>query len=671
MGLVEQLAGFSTEVAAAKAPLRPLLSTRNPYLWTADHDQAFEAVKLALVSPPVLVHFDPGRETTIQVDASRKNGMGYALLQRHGDSWRLVDANSRWGTDTESRYAIVELELAAVEWAIRKCRLYLSGLHNFTLMVDHQALVAILDKYTVDAIDNPKIQRLKERLSPYSFTTVWRRGKDHAIPDALSRAPVNDPAADDECIGTELAFSVRHVVIQSVNAIIEPEDDAVSRSHLPDNLLDDLRTGAAADPHYLDLIAAVESGFPKNRALTPTHIRQFWSIRDQLSTDGGLVLYGSRIVIPLASRRKILTKLHAAHQGIVRTKRRAQQTVYWPGITNDVTMLVERCATCQERLASQGQEPLLADPKPTYVFEDVSVDLFQHGSLHVLVYADRLSGWPVVHQWKHEPTAREVMQAVISNFVELGVPMRLRSDNGPQFDAGIFQAALQRWEVAWGNSTPHYPQSNGHAEAAVKAVKELVLKLAPSGDLSSEEFLAGLLEFRNTPHETGLSPAQIVFGHQLRSIVPAHRSSYASQWKEVMAARERQAEANAAKKIHFDSRTRPLCPLPVGAPVRVQDNKTKLWSHIGVIVAVGRYRSYRVKFASGSVLWRNRRFLRLMVPSTAEEEGGTEPESTETSDQHAAATMDRPEDGRQPAAAIPPAPRRSARQRKPRVMFSV
>jgi hypothetical protein len=186
MGLVEQLAGFSTEVAAAKSPLRPLLSTRNPFIWTEDHDQAFVAVKLALISPPVLVHFDPMQETVIQVDASRKHGMGYALLQRHGDSWKLVDANSRLCSDTESRYAVVELELAVVEWAIRKCRLYLSGLPNFTLMVDHQALVAILDRYTLDAIDNPKIQRLTERLSPYSFTTVWRKGKDLAIPDALS-----------------------------------------------------------------------------------------------------------------------------------------------------------------------------------------------------------------------------------------------------------------------------------------------------------------------------------------------------------------------------------------------------------------------------------------------------------------------------------------------------
>jgi hypothetical protein len=51
-------------------------------------------------------------------------------------------------------------------------------------------------------------------------------------------------------------------------------------------------------------------------------------------------------------------------------------------------MLVERCATFQERLASQGQEPLMADPLPTYVFEDVSADLFQHESLHVLVYVN-------------------------------------------------------------------------------------------------------------------------------------------------------------------------------------------------------------------------------------------------------------------------------------------
>jgi hypothetical protein len=36
-------------------------------------------------------------------------------------------------------------------------------------MVDHQALVAILDNYTLDAIDNPKIQRFKERFSVFVY----------------------------------------------------------------------------------------------------------------------------------------------------------------------------------------------------------------------------------------------------------------------------------------------------------------------------------------------------------------------------------------------------------------------------------------------------------------------------------------------------------------------
>lgn len=99
-------------------------------------------------------------------------GMGYALLQLHGSTWKLVDVNLRWCTKTEFQYAIVELELTAVEWAMRKCRLYLLGLQGFQLVVDHQALVTILDKYTLDAVKNPKLQRLKERLSPFVFTPV-------------------------------------------------------------------------------------------------------------------------------------------------------------------------------------------------------------------------------------------------------------------------------------------------------------------------------------------------------------------------------------------------------------------------------------------------------------------------------------------------------------------
>ncbi|XP_032796135.2 uncharacterized protein K02A2.6-like [Daphnia magna] len=481
MGLVEQLAGFSTDVAAAKGPLRPLLSSRNPYVWTPDQESAFVAVKAALTAPPILAHFNPELDTALQVDAPRKNGMGYALLQRHNEVWKLVDANSRWCTDTETRYAIVELELAAVEWAMRKCKLYLLGLPTFTLMIDHQALVTILDRYTLDAVENPKLQRLKERLTPFVFTTVWRKGRDHAIPDALSRAPVNDPGPEVEAANDDVQAFARTMTLRRVAAITakSSDDDDQSEPSLDspsvrrDMVIDSLREVAAADAAYWELIAAVESGFSARRDRTAPSVRQYWTIRQELSVDDGLVLFGKRIVIPQRSRRDILAKLHVAHQGIVRMKRRARQTIYWPGLNNDIISMVERCQACQERLPSQQREPLLRDVLPERVFEEVTADLFESGRLHVLVYTDRLSGWPVIHRWHHAPTARELIQAVTGNFVDLGVPTRFRSDGGPQFAANAFQNALRNWGVEWQNSSPYYAQSNGHAEAAVDAMKRL------------------------------------------------------------------------------------------------------------------------------------------------------------------------------------------------------
>lgn len=647
------------------------------------------------MAQPILAHFDPTLETSLQVDASRKNGMGFALLQLHGSTWKLVDANSRWCTDTESRYAIVELELAAVEWAMRKCRLYLLGLHNFQLVVDHQALVTILDKYTLDAVENPKLQRLKERLSPFVFTTVWRKGRAHSIPDALSRAPVHDPGPDDEATNSDIQSFARRVVIGQIHTMQSASDDDVvaevtaEQPHLPDPLLDELRAAAASDPEYAALMTAVANGFSVPRHHTAQHIRQYWSIREELSVDDGLVLFGRRIIIPRSARKDVLLKLHAAHQGIVRMKRRARQTVFWPGITNEITLAVEKCQACQERLPRQPQEPLLRDPLPSRVFEDVSADLFQVGSLHFLVYADRLSGWPVVHQWRHDPSAREVTQAVIENFVDLGVPVRMRSDNGPQFHAHSFQTKLRQWGVVWGSSTPNYPQSNGHAEAAVAAMKDLVTKISPRGDLTSDEFASGMLEFRNTPRENGLSPAEMVFGHPLRSIVPAHRTSYATRRQAVMEGRDRQAELDAAVKFKYDEHARPLAPLPLGTHVRVRDPPSKLWDKVGVVVSIGRYRSYRIKFESGSVLWRNRRLLRPMVaiPDAGEPSPEADVQNTDGESGDERSSVDHPTAaGAADGGSVPsPTPtdtedanvpntqplRRSQRVRKRRVMFDV
>jgi len=649
MGLVEQLAQFTPHISAAATPLRPLLKPSNDFIWTSDHDAAFNEVKSALVSPPVLSQFDPSLETVLQTDASKLNGIGYALLQKHGEQWKLVECGSRFLTDTESRYSVPEIELRGVEWSMKKCRLYLLGLPKFKLITDHQALVTILDRHTLDAVEQPRLQRMKERLSPYVFETVWRKGAEHAVPDALSRAPISDPSPEDVEVDNETSTWIRRTVRVCATELNDAEESAAD--HLSDPVLEQLRSVAEDDLDYQALLTAVTDGFPSQRSDAHPFVKQFWAVRHDLSAEDGLVLFENRLVIPSAARRDVLNKLHASHQGIERTKRRARHSVYWPAINTDIANTVAACSSCQERLPSQQRESLKSDPAPSRVFEDVSADLFLLHGKYYLVYSDRLSGWPIIDSWTRCPNSQDLIRVVARSFVALGVPVRFRSDGGTQFDSKEFKTFLEKWGVRLGLSTPHYAQSNGHAEAAVKAMKTLIAKSTKNGNLDEESFQHGLLEWRNTPRSDGRSPAQFLFGHNLRSLVPTHRSSFAPEWQSASNLCDQKAAADSSKiTTDYNEHARDLPPLTIGTTVRVQDHVSKLWDKVGIIVSVGRHRDYRVKFPSGGVLWRNRRFLRPTVAEVAVPTDVPVPAV----------------DARNPAPSSPPPLRRGQRTRKPR-----
>lgn len=69
-------------VAGFIAPLRPLLSTKNEFMWTTEHDQAMTKVKESLTEAPVLAFFDVAKPTRVCTDASRQ-GLGFIMQQQH------------------------------------------------------------------------------------------------------------------------------------------------------------------------------------------------------------------------------------------------------------------------------------------------------------------------------------------------------------------------------------------------------------------------------------------------------------------------------------------------------------------------------------------------------------------------------------------------------------
>ena len=78
-GLVNQLAACTDKIANLLAPLRPLLSTKNEYVWLLDHDQALSQAKQQLVRTPILAFFDLNQLTRLCTDASH-TGIGFILI---------------------------------------------------------------------------------------------------------------------------------------------------------------------------------------------------------------------------------------------------------------------------------------------------------------------------------------------------------------------------------------------------------------------------------------------------------------------------------------------------------------------------------------------------------------------------------------------------------------
>jgi len=596
MGLVNQLGSFSSEISSVAYPLRGLLKKKNEFVWLDSHQKAFDSVKKCLSQPPVLANFDPKKDTRLETDASRLNGLGFMLLQNHNGQWKLILCGSRFLADVETRYSMIELEALAIKYAVRKCHLYLYGLRTFDVITDHRPLLPIFNSYHLSQVENAKIQGIKAGLqSQYQFVLKWRAGKDHVLADCLSRAPVDDPGEDDEVLGAPMATVIGCVYDELHQAQIDLK-------------IEELRLIAKDDSEYQSLIKEILRDFQKLKNAKP-FVKQFQAMAHELSVDKGLVFYGDRILIPYAKRKEVLSSLHAAHQGITRTKQRARLSVYWPGINHEITQMIEKCEACQSHLGSQIKETRMENVVPTRPFECMSADLFSLNGHSFLICADRYSGYVYVKEFRRDPNAKQVISAFLEMWQHSGYPVQLRTDNGPQFNSNIFRKFCEKKGVRWNPSTPHFPSSNGHAEVNVKKVKGMISKLGC--DTEDEKFTDAILELHNTPNENGFSPNQIVFGCNVRSMVP-YLANFTKKWRDMAEEIDsKKAKLTQKAEKYYNRSARDLRPLKIGIKVRIQNMVTKRWDRVGEIVAIGKNRDYNIKMPSGRIWWRNRKFLRM------------------------------------------------------------
>ena len=232
----------------------------------------------------------------------------------------------------------------------------------------------------------------------------------------------------------------------------------------------------------------------------------------------------------------------------------------------------------------------------------VGADLCDHSGQILLVISDYYSNFIEVEHL-NKATTSTVSKALKSMFARYGVPDVLISDNGPQFASEEFAGLAQKWGFEHITSSPHYPQSNGKAENAVKTVKRL---FSNCKERNCSEFMA-LLDWRNTPTEgLGSSPAQRLLGRRCRTLLPTHwkllTPGYPTEGsaKKINHQKERQ-------RYYYDLHTKPLNLLVPGDSIRMRLPGEKRWSP-GVCAGLVNPRSYEVKVGDRTFV-RNRQHL--------------------------------------------------------------
>ena len=401
-----------------------------------------------------------------------------------------------------------------------KWRLFLAGLPTFSIFTDHKPLIPILNSKQLDEIENPRLQRLRMKILEYTFVAAWMKGKDNEGPDALSRAPVSQPMPDDELGEDQDAASINSLIMNSIRSV-----DVNLR-------LDAVRSAVDVDSEAQLLLETVRTGFPDAKDQLQTALHQYRPLRDKLSIDDGLVLYGCGLVIPASMRKDALTMLHASHQGKERTKQSARQIVYWPGLDNDIVNITRNCQPCQRELPPQPKEPFTYYDKASRPFQQLSMDFATHAGRQIRVVVDHFSSWTWVFIMA-TANSQLLIGALRDVFCMSGTPDLIWSDNGPQFSSDRFKRFCKEWSISHRTSSPHYALSNGRAEAAVKSMNKLIRRCwnFSTGQLDKDQWTRGILQYRNTPTKYGPSPAQLLFGQPVQDMVPANHRAFLPKYQ--------------------------------------------------------------------------------------------------------------------------------------------
>lgn len=471
-------------------------------------------------------------------------GLGGVLVQinSEGDP-RIIAYGHKTLTDCERRYCQTEKEALALVWAVEHFHIFLYG-KKFDLITDHKPLEVIFGTKSKPCA---RIERWVMRLQSYDYKVVYQSGKSN-IADSLSRL---SKGAEKSLI----QLNDDHIC--QIVDLARPR--AVSLKEIIDSSMDDQE------------ILNVKEGLYHN--IWHDDVKLYKIFQNELCFHEGILLRGTRIVIPSPLRKRVLDAAHEGHPGIVSMKSRLRTKVWWPRCDKDAENIVKACKGCTLVSAPGPPNRMKRRELPEGPWIDIAIDLM--GPLpsgdHLFVVVDYYS------RYKEVKICRTITSTVIvaklkEIFSRLGNPISITADNGRQFISEEFKSFLAERNITLFNTVPYWPQQNGEVERQNRDIlKRLKISVAENKDWK-ESLLDYLNMYNSTPHSvTGRTPSELFFNRKFRDKLPMvsdtiERISQGMEVKDTDQERKEKGKENGDRKRKAEE-----CDLTPGDKVYIKN----------------------------------------------------------------------------------------------------
>lgn len=473
LGMINFYRRFIPEAAEIQAPLNECLNGpeargKKSIQWTPAREQAFEASKRALAEAAQLAHPDSSLPLALFTDASDFS-IGAALQQRTERGWQPLAFFTRKLTVAQRKYSAFDRELLAIYKAIRYYRHMLEG-RAFTVFTDQKPLTFAFCQKPEKC--SPRQFRYLDFIGQFTTDIRHVSGKDNIVADALSRVE-----AITECINfNNLAQA------QSID--------------------EELRSFLAKD-----------TGLKLKRILLPG--TETWLYCDVSSNI-------ARPFVTQQYRKQVFESLHGmSHPGARATMKFVEQRFVWPSMKSDCKKWTRECISCQRNKihrhvhAPPGKYDLVSTR-----FEHLNIDIvgplpWSQGYRYILTCIDRFTRWPEAFPLENI-TADTVAKALYSGWIaRYGVPLRISTDQGRQFESGLFKTLAKLLGTNHLRTTARHPQSNGLIERFHRQLKAS-LRCHETDDWV-ERIPTVLLGIRAAwKDDLAATSAELVFGEPIR-----------------------------------------------------------------------------------------------------------------------------------------------------------